>query len=259
MSNPAEQLEALRLRIAARNEAEGAADSIGISQAGEVFHLNIDGGSETFEDLMDTLAKPDVAPFISSLVLRRPDEGANGTNNWDIELLVQTEAMYSQLEAFSIQLGQPADHNRSIVAASYDEDGVLARLLAKSPRLQALTAPSAPDTAFFEVGERPLRFMSIDAGYDTQNFILNLARSSCFPDLQCFEWGEYRETYVDDYLDNCTPIEHYRELFQSPAFRSVRRFVWRNPACANEEIRELKATTRPDLQLLVVRYSCEYV
>ncbi len=262
MPDLAEQLESLRQRIASGNDPDTSAEylsRLAVTQIDNVFHLDFYGGcfENGFADLLNTVATPDVAPAIASLQLRGPDEGANGTHNWDIEPMVATDATFAQLETFSIQLNQPADHNRSIVGAGYDEDGLLSRLLSKSPRIQSLTVPSAPNRAFFDIAERPLRFLSVDAGYDTQDFISNLAVSSCFPNLQCLEWGEYNETYIDDYRVNCTPMENYHELFRSKAFDAVRRFVWRNPICEDDEIKELKAM-KPELQILIVRYSDDY-
>lgn len=262
MADVAEQLESLRQRIAARNATDTPTDylqHVAITRTADVFHVDFYGGSydESYHDLLNTLAMPDIAPFVRSLILRGPDEGANGTHNWDIAPLLATEASFPQLKTLSIQLNRPADHNRAIVGSDYEESGILARLLAKTPRLEELTVPSAPDAAFFDVGERRIRFLSVDAGYDTQAFILNLAKSSCFPNLQCLEWGEYHETYIDNYVANCTPTVHYHALFQSSAFNSVTRFVWRNPICEDLDIKELKAL-RPNLQLLVVRYSDHY-
>lgn len=263
MSKIAAQLESLRQRIADSNEPDTAPDyleRVAITPTDGVFHLDFygDHAGDSIADLMQTLAQPTIAPYVRSIVLRGPDEGANGTRNWDLEPLLATDAMFSQLKVLSIQLNQPGDHNRSIVGEEFEEDGILARLLAKAPGIEELTAPSAPSAAFFEVGVRPIRLLSIDAGYDTQHFILNLAKSSCFPNLQCLQWGEYHETYIDDYLADCTPLDHYRELFGSNPFASVRSFHWRNPTCTDDEIRELKALT-PALQLLVVHDSSRYV
>jgi hypothetical protein len=156
-----------------------------------------------------------------------------------------------------VELGQPQHHHRTIIAADYNEDGVLGRLLGKCPVLESLTLPSAPAETFFRVGERPLRFLSVDAGYDHQEFIRNLARSTCFPDLRCLDFGEYHETFEADYQSRCTPLPHYDELFGSPVFASVKRFVWRNPPCTDDEVRRLRHR-RPDLQLLVVRTTTWY-
>jgi hypothetical protein len=256
------QLELMRQRIASCNDSDSPGNylqRVTITQTGELYNIDFHGDSfdESYIDLLCTLAIPDVATFLRSLILRGPDEGANGTHNWDLEPLLATNATFTQLESFSVQLTQPADHNRSVIGRVYEEDGVLTRLLAKSPRMKELTVPSAPSASFFDVGQRPIRFLSVDAGYDTQAFISNLAKSSCFPALQCLEWGEYHETYMDDYLANCTPKEHYRDLFRSKAFAPVTRFVWRNPVYDEEYIKELKAM-KPGLQLFVVRHSGDY-
>ena len=171
--------------------------------------------------------------------------------------LVGTNAIFPCLKSFTIQQAKPSDHNRSIVGASYDENGVLARLLRQSPTLQHLTVPSAPNADFFEVGTRPIQFLSVDAGYDTQRFIANLSESRSFPDLRCLEWGEYNETYMENWQANSTPFSDYERLFRSMAFLGVNRFVWRNPVCSKENIQELKGD-RPGLQMLIVRFASEY-
>jgi hypothetical protein len=100
----------------------------------------------------------------------------------------------------------------------------------------------------------------VDSGYDTQNFIENLAASSSFPNLGRLEFGEYNETYMDDFASHCTPKEDYRRLFTSPAFGSVRFFRWRNPVFSREEIAELRALCpQKGLQFQVIRSSAEYL
>jgi hypothetical protein len=223
-------------------------------------HLDFYGDpfGEDYQEVLAAVASPEVAPVIRSLTFRGPDEGSNGTRNWDLSPLAHSDAVFPQLRSVSVEQTKPTDHNRTIVAADYNEDGVLARLLAKAPDLESLVTPSSPSAEFFQVGKRPLAFLSVDAGYDHQGFIRNLACSSCFPDLRCLEFGEYNETYMDDYAARCTPFSDYRELFSSTAFTPVGRFVWRNPACPTAEVAKFR-THRPDLQLLVVRTSAEYV
>src|SRR5207248_1056697 len=82
--------------------------------------------------------------------------GANGTRNWDLSLIADSDAVFPQLRALSIEQTKPGDHNRSIVAAVYEEEGILARILARAPVLESLVTPSAPNADFFRVGERPL-------------------------------------------------------------------------------------------------------
>jgi hypothetical protein len=164
------------------------------------------------------------------------------------------------LRSFFVEQNGPGSHNRVIVAADYDEAGVLGRLLRKTPSLEALTVPSAPDATFFALESHPLRFLSVDAGYDTQGFIRNLADSSCFPRLETLEFGEFYEMYLDDFPSGCTPFDDYRRLFKSETFSTVRLFVWRNPVCSEAEIEELRSLRRErDLQIKIVQFSSRYV
>jgi hypothetical protein len=256
-------LSELQSRIAQRADGDRPPEYINrlcVTTLGGQFHLDFYGDpfGEDYQEVLAAVASPEVAPRVRSLTFRGPDEGSNGTRNWDLSPLAESDAVFPHLRSVSVEQTKPADHNRTIVAAGYDEDGVLARLLAKAPELESLVTPSAPSADFFQVGERPLAFLSVDAGYDHQGFIRVLARSSCFPGLRCLEFGEYNEAYMDDYAARCTPFDDYRELFGSAAFKPVGRFVWRNPACSAARVAKLRAT-RPDLQLLVVRTSAEYV
>ncbi|QDT89009.1 hypothetical protein [Gimesia algae] len=263
MSKVAKQLESLRQRIFSCNEPEDPASHLqrlNVIQSEELFDLDFFGDSfgEGCLELMQALSQSGIAPYIRSLILRSPDEGANGTLSWDLEPMLEAEVSFSNLESVSIQQNKPGDHNCSIIGAEYEEDGVIAKLLEQAPRLAELTIPSAPSARFFEVGARPLQFLSVDAGFDTQDFILNLAKSTCFPQLSCFEWGEYHETDMEDYSERCTAIESFRELFASKSFSPVSRFVWRNPVCDDEQIEELKQL-KPGLEVLVIRTAAYYV
>jgi hypothetical protein len=262
MADVAEQLDALRGRVADENDPAtpaGFVNRLAVTPVNDVFDIDFYGDAfgKAYMDLLDTLARPHIAPLIRSVILRGPDEGANGTHNWNLEPLLATDATFARLETFAVQQNTPVDHNRAVIGRAYHEDGVLGRLLAKAETLQELTVPSAPAANFFEAGQRPVRFLNVDAGYATQSFIRNLAASSAFRDLSSLEWGEYNETYMDDFRANCTPLEDYRALFGSKAFSNVKRFVWRNPVCSPQEIAELKQL-RADLQLLIVRTSAEY-
>ena len=259
MSNVIEVLKSLQRRIADRNESDISSNylqCLAIKQTNNLFSLDFYGDSEeeSYLDLLETIAQAGIASHIRSLILQSPDVGANGTHHWNLEPLVNTEATFLQLETFWIQLNQPGDSNRSIIGADYEEDGILAKLLAKSPKMRTLNVPSAPNAAFFSVGERPIRTLNIDAGYDTQNFISNLAKSICFPELHCLAWGEYNETYMSEYAACCTSIDSYCELLQSQAFKKVERFIWRNPIYNDDVIKSLKKLN-PNLNIVVFRCS----
>jgi hypothetical protein len=198
---------------------------------------------------------------IGSLFLRsHSDLGINGTRNWDLWLLVHGDVVFPNLRSFSVEQSKPGDHNRVIVADNYDEAGVLGRLLCKAPALEKLTVPSAPDSSFFELKSHPLRYLNVDASYDTQGFIGNLAASSCFPNLTAFEFGEFNETYLDDFPASCTPFDDYRHLFVSEAFSRVKMFVWRNPVCSESEMMELRSLrSKGGLQIKIVQFSSRYL
>jgi hypothetical protein len=91
---------------------------------------------DSYAELLQALTTPAVAAELRSLTLRGPDEGANGTRNWDLRLLVGNGVQFPKLEAVAIQQTAPSDHNRTIVGGEYAEDGVLARLLAAAPAAQ---------------------------------------------------------------------------------------------------------------------------
>jgi len=259
MSHP---IESLRARIEALSVPDNPLSSLerlSVVTCGELHHLEFYGTcfGDAYTDLCETLSLPTVAASILSLSIRGPDDGANGTKNWDLEPLISHGQDFPVLETFSIELNQPADHNRTIIASSYEEDGVIARLAAKCPRLAYLTVPSAPSPEFFNTSLPALRFLSVDAGYDAQNFLRNFGRSGGFPSLRCFEWGEYSERYMDNWQESCAPFFDYEALFSSSAFRTVTRFVVRQPCLSTEQIERLRIL-RPDIQFLLVRYSHEY-
>ena len=235
---------------------------VSVLQVGGHLHIDFRGSpfDEPFNELCATLVRPEVATVLGSLSLRSPDESSNGTCNWDLALLVDAESSFPNLRSFSVAKNEPGNQNRVIIGADYDEDGVLGRLLHKSPSLNTLIVPSAPDATFFSMKHPSLHYLSVDSGYDTQNFIGNLADNSCFPELRALEFGEFNETYLDDFPNGCTPFEDYRRLFTSPHFASVRYFVWRNPVCSEEQIAVLRSL-RPkrDLQIQIVRFSAWYV
>jgi hypothetical protein len=222
-------------------------------------HLDFWGSplGEPYDDLCASLAQSDVASVLSSISLHSPlDEGINGTREWRLSWLAYADVLFPNLRSFSVEQNGPGGHNRVVA----EDAGALRHLLRKAPMLEELTVPSAPDRSFFELESHPLHFLNVDAGYDTQGFITNLASSSCFPRLNELEFGEYNETYADDFPVGCTPFDDYRRLFASKAFASVKSFVWRNPICSESELMELRSL-RPGrtLQIKIVQFSSRYI
>jgi len=258
-------LDALRKAILVRNDPERSPQYIQrfhfVDVRGEL-HIEFHGLSwgDAYSQSMAAVASEPIASAMVSVRIGGPDQGANGTRDWDLTQLADTAAAFPKLRSLCIAQNRPADHNRTIVGSGslQKEGGVLAEIARKAPHLVELTTPSAPSKEFFTVGLPSLAYLNVDAGYDTQDFVLNLSRSSGLPQLRSLEWGEYCETYMESWREQCAPLDHLRALFASEAFRPVRRFVFRNPACSSAELAELKSM-RPDLQLLVVRWSAQYV
>ncbi len=235
---------------------------VSILDFGTSIHIDFHGSpfEEAYDCLCDTLIDEQVSRRIASLRLSSPmDDGANGTRNWDLNPLLKA-CDFPSLRLFRIEQNTPESHNRVIVGSVYEEEGVLGALLQKSPRLESLVVPSAPDIRFFELRHQWLRHLSVDSGYDTQNFIQNLADSQSFPSLRHLEFGEYNETYMENFLDSCTSFADYTKLFESEAFRAVRNFTLRNPQLTETAIGELRAM-RPSSQLTfqIVKWSSSYI
>jgi hypothetical protein len=258
-------LEQLRHKLS--EPTEGYLDStryarLSVVEFDGLLHVDFFGSpfNEPYLELCRTLCHTAVAERLASIVLRGPDEGANGTCNWDLSSFVEGDTTYPTLKLLSIQQNGPADHNRMIVAADFDEAGVLGALLQRAQVLDALITPSAPDASFFVVRDHPLRYLNVDAGYDTQNFIGNLATSTCFPGLQHLEFGEYNESYLNTFPQGCTPFSDYERLFHSSASTNLRSFTLRNPICSATELAGLRSLrSARNLQFKVVRFSCEYL
>lgn len=262
MSDPVTLLELLAKEMAVRNEPDLPSDFVqrmSVTKIGGLCDIDFYGNpfDETYSRMASAIVQPEIAGVIRSLSLRGPDEGANGTRNWDLEPFTLGGG-FPNLESLAIQLSQPSDHNRSIIGRDFDEDGVVARLAKAMPKLRSLTIPSAPNSDFFRLGVTRIATLSVDAGYTHQDFIRNLAWTSSFPSLVSLEWGEYNETYLEHFEQNCTPNDAMALLFRTINLPGLRRLVLRNPLLSNDAIAVLKRQ-RADLQVLVVRTSSNYV
>ena len=261
---PAHPLERFQAALATFPEDvldPGLLPRLAVVKAAGLLHVDFCGRPDDapFDELCSILAGADVAGTVASIVLRSPDVGANGLCNFDIGELLAGSQPFARLRTFEIQQQAPGDHNGKVVGPSHDEEGQLAQLLAKSPVLDALISPSAPDASFFEVDAPCLRLISVDAGLDTQGFVRNLARSTRLTGLRNVEFGEYNHPYLDTFPEGCTPFEDYEALFRSPAFAPVRTFTWRNPVCTSEQIAALRAMRPTGLQFKVIRFSHDYI
>ena len=202
-------------------------------------------GDEFWREFLQLLCAPEIAQNLRWLSLRGLDEGANGTRNWDFTPLLETNAPFPQLQSLQIARTSPEAHNHSTVGASYEESGQLASLLDRMPTLIELRSPSAPSAAFSERPPHPLRVLCVDCGYDHQNFLLNLARSACFPELSRIEFCDLDPLPEED-ENCCVPFAHYEQLFQSRNLIALKSFFLRNAHLTDTELVSL-AALRPEV------------
>ena len=221
-------------------------------------------GETVFDEFLNVLCQADVAKRLRTLKIGAQDfDGANGTRDWDFTKLVESDATFPNLLSLAIETYNNVEHNRPIISSSiggfdYAEKGTLAKWLTKSPNLRFLSTPSAPDEMFFKRERHPLEYLVVQAGYATENFILNFSQSDCFPNLQRLDYTDYDERYMEDYRQDCTPLEHFEQLFRSKAFAPVEAFTWCDPIFTSSQLVSLKSL-RPDLWFVVTHSSIEHV
>ncbi len=212
------------------------------------------GGS--FLEFIEVLAMPEIAPVIRSVTIDTDlDAGINGVSPWWISGLSEGGVEYSNLTKFSIRRTEAGDHNHQVVEnhLTGSEEGEIAKVVACMPNLRYLTVPSAPNIDFFNNGELSIRVLRVDAGFDTQDFIHNLANSKTLPHLLELEWGEYYHPYMADYKEHCTPFEHYVQLFESQALENVNSLLVRNPEFTEDQIAYLRKL-KPQMRFVTVSW-----
>lgn len=176
--------------------------------------------------LLKILADKPYCEKLLKLRINAEDAGINGTQNWELEGLLNNKNNFVNLTSFELPLNSLENHNRIIVSFidSYEENNGIGLLLDKCPRLTNLIIPSAPGEKFFDRKEHVLENLIIQTGYDHQNFIKNLSKSTCFKSLKHLSFRDYAETYMDDFKKSCTQFDDYLLLMTSsnlPALNSI--------------------------------------
>lgn len=208
---------------------------------------------------LECLSEQAVADTLTSLVFSGPDEGANGTREWEFTSLLDTDVTFPILRSLAIRPTAPHEHNRSQIqraGAMMEEQGEIARFAAKAPNLSELVVPNAPDQSFFEHPMPNLHSLRIGGGYDTQAFVDNMAASSNLPNLKTLDFTESTELQftwkAQREPDAVTSPAAYEKLFRSKAFDSLRSLYLRNTCLTLEQLEALQAI-RPQLQFMVIQ------
>jgi hypothetical protein len=215
-------------------------------------------GIDSLEEILRILCEHKLAEKIKSLKFDSPDEGANGVNELSFSTLIENEIVFPNLTNFSVKLNFAADHNSTIIGEVFEEDGQIAGLVKRMPKLLSLQIPSAPNTEFFQMDSHPLELLVLQTGFDSQNFIWNLSESNCFQNLRFLDFTDYRETYIEGWKDKCVPYEHFIKLFMSKAFDSIKAIILRDVIYTNEQLLELKSL-RSNISFKIIRTESNYV
>jgi hypothetical protein len=189
--------------------------------------------------IFEVLSLPEVASRVTSLTFDGPDEGANGTRDWDFTWLLAQDVTFPELKTLIIKPSPMEAHNVTVLG--YEADGQLAGWLSKAPKLRKLTTPSAPNAEFFDVEHKMMSWMRVNAGYDPANFILNLSHKPT-PMMATLDWCEIHNRHMDAWEQGATSFEHFEALFSSPGCPP--HLTLRNPKLNDEQIRKLVALQR---------------
>ena len=189
------------------------------SQKGDLYEIEFiadEPASPLCSIFFEIINQEEFAEQIWSLRLQGADEGINGTNNWDLAALAQNpKVIFRNLKQILLPLNEK-NHHRIIVTGDddYEENGVLAKILSKMPHLEFLQSPSTPNEDFFK-HSTSIKTLHIQAGYNHQNFIYNLAQSKNFEHLETFKFWDYAESYMENYEQYATSVGDYIALFSS--------------------------------------------
>lgn len=212
-----------------------------------------------FEWTLRCLAERQVADVVADLAFSGPDEGANGTREWDFGVLLDSDARFPMLRSLYVRPTGPADHNASMIVRRdliMQEGGEIARFAAKAPFLTELTVPNAPDERFFEVALGHLSRLRIGGGYDTQQFIDRFADSDNLSSLGTLDFSESTELHATwrgkRVAGAVTTFESYERLLKSKAGRRLHTLYLRNTCLNLDELETLQAL-HPRLQFMVIQ------
>ena len=197
------------------------------------------GGNYAFCNLLDLLAQQRYADKVLSLNFTGPDMGANGLRSWVFNRLVNAEVCFPQLKSFQVTLTDPGDHNQSLIDDNgcLEENGMVARLVARMPAIEFLAIPSAPNADFFTIPLPDLKRFIVQAGMDHQDFIANLAKSSCMPALFSLDFADMMYNWNEQ---SGTSFEDFAALFRSALLRKGFHFKLRFSKLTQAQLFELQ-------------------
>lgn len=206
---------------------------------------------EGWDEFLDLLASPGIAPHIVQLRISGPDEGANGLKEWDFASLIAARPDFTALRDFRIAISDPRDHNQACVA-----DDQLPALIGFMPALRTLELPQAPEPGFFALDLPELRRIRTGGDWRTRGFIGHLAEATRLPALGFIDFADSSAPFLslksaETPEWDSTPFAEYERLFRSPVMERAWGIRLRNARLSEAEYRAL-AAIRPKCQFSVV-------
>lgn len=80
-------------------------DRVVLLKSKELYHLEFYGNpaEDNYYKLLEIICDKEISEKLKSIDFKGPDEGANGTRNWDLNALVNGFAFFKNLEYFAIE------------------------------------------------------------------------------------------------------------------------------------------------------------
>lgn len=175
------------------------------------------------------LSNPAFSKNLFKLKLFSKDRGVNGTQYWDLETLINNASNFPNLTEIEFPLNNSNHHVKIMTYQDdYEENSGIGLLLDKCVQLRKLTIPSAPNHYFFERENHFLEELTVQCGYNHQNFIENLAHCNCFSNLEKLNYTDYSEKYMTNYSQYLVPFNHYIQLLSSNTLSSLKEINLQN-------------------------------
>jgi hypothetical protein len=197
---------------------------------------------ELLTEFLELLVSESVASHIEAIEIAGEPDGVNGTRNWELTALAEG-ADLPRLVRLTVEGTKPNDHGHTVLGDyTLAEAGLVAKILDRTPALDVLEIPSAPDETFFRRENHPLKRLVVQTGYDHQGFIDNLARSTCFAKLETLDFTDFTQSDADDFDAQRTPRSSYDLLFATAGLPALRTAFLRGTKLAESDADALRTT-----------------
>ena len=201
---------------------------------------------------LETIGKQFVADHIGDLRIGGPDQGANGMRTYNLSALAKKDVTFPGLLNLWIRPTESGDHNFSEVG----EKGFV-KVLKGMPALEMMTLPSAPRPGFFKIDFPHLKWLRIGSGFETNQFIANLAKAKKLPQLNFLDFGDSLEGWtgndgeIEDASYRPASYADYEALFRSDLMEQLWGIRLRNTQLKKKEYQKLQKI-RPECQFSIV-------